>query len=173
MTFKSKFFRKMRYIGSYKNFRHYRGHGIHSPFVYNFVRNVIMQTRVNGSDTRIYDAMRNQRLTPKASAQLQNLYSYLDFKGYMIVSGVSDVENYNAQTLYIVTDGQREDKLGRIIEGVRKVNGYVVVLYPRHTLARMRFLERLRNGKEFLSIDNRRYLLLFFSDKLPRQHYKL
>ena len=37
--------------------RHWRGHGVHSPFMYGIVRNVFMKNRITGSDRALYQAL--------------------------------------------------------------------------------------------------------------------
>ena len=169
----TRFSRSIRHLATYKNIRHYRGHGIHSPFVYNLVRNVVMEHRVISDDKKIYDAMLEQKLPSKASAQLQNLYNYLSYKDNSIIHAGNLPDTYDPDILYFISADTREQAMETVISGVRSVKGTVVVLYPRQSRSRMRFLNTLMSDQDFLSVDNRRFLILFFSNKLPRQHYKL
>ena len=73
-------------VGSVRaaNVRHYRGHGVHSPFVYSLVRQVFMRRRVEGEDTALYTELILRNVSRRRATQLQNLYSHCGYENYLI-----------------------------------------------------------------------------------------
>ena len=59
---KQRIFRGYFRLGAHIHVRHWRGHGIHSPFMYGIVRNVFMKSKITGPDTRLYDELRRERI---------------------------------------------------------------------------------------------------------------
>ena len=64
---KQRIFRGYFRLGAHIHVRHWRGHGIHSPFMYGIVRNVFMKSKITGPDTRLYDELRRERIGRKPS----------------------------------------------------------------------------------------------------------
>lgn len=172
MSIKNKLFRMILSIGMLPRVKHYRGHGIHSPFTYSLVRNVLMKRSVIGDDYSVFYAMRGVGLTRKASRQLQNLYQYLGFAKFELEDNTPVTEG-KEQTLYFLNASLPTEQLRQSLDAVRAVGGAAVVIYPRYTRDRGRFCSDYCSQKEFLSVDNRRFLLFLFNNKYPKQHYKL
>ena len=59
--------------------RHFRGHGVYSPFVYQIVRKVFMQKRFLGEERALYDRLIALGLSHRRAMQLQNLAVHLGY----------------------------------------------------------------------------------------------
>ena len=51
--------------------RHFRGHGVHSPFVYGLVREAFMFHRLRDGEHCLYDALRRVGIFHRRAVQLQ------------------------------------------------------------------------------------------------------
>lgn len=65
---------------------HWRGHGIHSPFMYGIVRNVFMKSRVVGPDRRLYEVLRRDGIEQKQAVKIQNLYTHCRMNGFQTIA---------------------------------------------------------------------------------------
>ena len=57
--------------------RHFRGHGVHSPFAYGLVRNIYMKRRHLPAKGSVYSALRKHGGTVRQASLIQALYDYL------------------------------------------------------------------------------------------------
>ena len=87
---KRQLFRGYFRIGAVIHVRHWRGHGIHSPFMYGIVRNVFMKSRITGRDRTLYNALIRHRIGRKNGILLQNLYTHCKMERFVLV-GAMDV----------------------------------------------------------------------------------
>ena len=53
--------------------RYFRGHGVHSPFVYDIVRSVFMRDDLLPGRRDLYDALLTAGVSRRRAVQLQNL----------------------------------------------------------------------------------------------------
>lgn len=53
--------------------RYFRGHGVHSPFVYDLVRHVFMRAELLPGDRSLYEALLAVGIAERRAVQLQNL----------------------------------------------------------------------------------------------------
>ena len=173
INIKTPFFRAALYLGAMTHLRHFRGHGIHSPYAYNLVRNTIYKRRIVGHSRELYDAMRALKMPHRASMQIQNIMHYLRCTSFCMVGTASEIKNYDSETLYLTDPYISTDALMKVMHGVRRAEGSMVVVFPRTDGHRHSVCRRLSATEEFLTIDNRRFTLWQFSHKLPKQHYKL
>ena len=62
--------------------RFFRGHGVHSPFVYAIVRQVFMKTELAEGDRSLYAALRERDVNERRSVQLQNLFIHCGYNRF-------------------------------------------------------------------------------------------
>ncbi|GHV00432.1 hypothetical protein FACS1894159_06140 [Bacteroidia bacterium] len=170
---KTRIFRAVLYLGAMTHLRHFRGHGIHSPYAYNLVRNTIYKRHVVGSDHSLFEAMRSMKMPRRSSVQIQNIMHHLHCTSWRIVSGVGDMAGLGAETLVLTHPDIDKEGLLKVFRCVKQGGGSMIVIFPRSNSYRHAICRRLCRKGEFMSIDNRRFTLMQFSPKLPRQHYKL
>lgn len=160
------------YGKSLTHVKHYRGFGVHSPFVYGLIRNVLMSRQITGNDTGLYDQLRNRSISDRRARQLQNLYSFCSYKSYVIADADNDV-SLDPQTLCLVTKLYPQDKTISLMQSAEATGSTLCLLDPTFSRTRNRMCKQMIKEHRHTSIDNRGFLLLFFHDKLPKQHFKL
>ena len=145
--------------------KHHKGHGVHSPFVYGFVLKVIMaKTLCDESGTALYDSLIAVGMAEKRARELHNTLCYIEGQGYSI----NEVEG----SLSILLADYPIEKLHEAYE-VAKQNGLtLVVCQPYLNRERQSEVRALIDKHRSTTIDNRAYIL-FFNNRLPKQHYRL
>ena len=152
---KQRLFRGYFRIGAHIHVRHWRGHGIHSPFMYGIVRNVFMKSRITGGDTALYEALRGERIGKKNAVKLQNLYTHCRMDGY---------------TLVLLPDVTMETVVATAREAAAR-RGCLVLLSPHRSARCRRLARQIREHYPCVSVDRRLMMIYFFNPKLQPQHY--
>ncbi len=145
--------------------RYFRGHGVHSPFVYAIVRQVFMKHELSGKEHALYDTLRRCDVNERRAVQLQNLYTHCKYKSFGL-NRASGIE------LGIATPEATVEELTALAAEARRCGTTLCILDPYADKARRECCQRLILAHPSTSIDNRAYLLLFNGD-LPKQHFKL
>ena len=160
-------------VGSVRaaNVRHYRGHGVHSPFVYSLVRQVFMRRRVEGEDTALYTELISRHVSRRRATQLQNLYSHCGYENYLFADPY--VEKLDGVEMCVIPRECSADELNRLTDEAQRTQTTLCILAPRDEKARNRQCRRLVSEHRGTSVDNRGYLLLFNVEGLPKQHFSL
>ena len=154
----------LKHLGGYlRRARYFRGHGVHSPYVYSIVRQVFMQKRLRDGDHSLYEALRKLGINERRSTQLQNLLHHCDYASWAID------ELRDADMLLASLDNDRLEEFARYAEQQGKT---LVVMYPYNNKERWEACHRLIEAHPSTSVDNRAYLILF-NNHLPRQRYRL
>lgn len=151
--------------------RYWRGHGVHSPFVYNMVRKVFMARTVVGADTSIADMLVKAKATSKHTAvQIQNL---CDYCGYSSAKIFESNEEINCDL--IIFDKATGEQT--ITEGLKKLNPIehkaAIILAPHSSKARHKICSTIIEQHSGISIDKFSMLILLFDDTYQKQHYKI
>lgn len=147
--------------------RYFRGHGVHSPFVYAIVRHVFMARRLLGDETSLHDALLHRGISRRRAVELQNLCTHCGYRSFAFDDDETSCE------LRLLTAGL--DPL-RTCEQVRQAAGMgttVVLLAPYASRERAALCAGLIERHDCTSVDNRGYLLLFSDRHLPKQHYRI
>lgn len=150
INIKNRCLRLVLLTASMLRIRHYRGHGIHSPFAYSLVRQVFMKRRIKGNDRQIYNQLRGARVGRYWAMQLQNLHNHCRNHKIEFITASQPLNDIPAN------------------EGT-----IVCILSPRYNRSRYRRCKELIDRHNGMSIDNRGYILLINDQKLPKQHFKL
>ena len=173
INIKSRIFRIVLTAGAYLRIRHFRGRGIHSPFVYYLVRKSLMKWRVTGGNTELYKKLTELHLHRRMAMQLQNVHEYCHLSEFEIITEYREGIMYDPHKFYLTHPKLNIDELCLAVKEIEDVKGSVAVLYPRYNKARFIYCKRMFKRGEFLSIDNKRYILFFFNGRVPKQHYRL
>ena len=147
--------------------RHFRGHGVHSPFVYSLVRKVFMHKGLLSDENRsLYDAIVALGTPTRLATELQNILTYCDYHTFSIDSA-DCVAEFNILTEYYPT-AELKGALSRAAER----GTTLVVMFPYLYRERTDVCQSLIDLHTSTSVDNGGYIL-FFNNYLPKQHYRL
>ena len=153
------------------NVRHYRGHGVHSPFVYALVRKVFMRRGVEGADQALYADLMQRRVSRRRATQLQNLYTHCGYANYLFAD--EQTSALDGVELCIIPREYQIEQLERLTAEAHRTHTTLCILAPRDERYRSRQCRRLVSEHNGTSVDNRGYLLLFNVEGLPKQHFSL
>lgn len=143
---------------------YFRGHGVHSPFVYAIVREVFMRKELMEGDRTIYDTLLDRGVSRRRAVQLQNLAIHCGFADFGYDEPRGDLWILSEQ----VPDGMLLEWVARAAEQRRTV----VVLNPYANRERMALCMGIVLRHRSTTVDNRAYLLVF-NNHLPKQHFRI
>ena len=145
--------------------KHRKGHGVHSPFVYGFVRKALMtKTLCEGSGTALYDILIAVGLKEKRARELHNLLAYIEGQSYSI--------NEVGGDLSILMADYPAEQLREAYEEAKREGVTLAISLPYLNRERQSEVKALVAQHGSTVIDNRAYIL-FFNNRLPKQHYRL
>ncbi len=158
--------RRLQMLGNrISRIKHRKGHGVHSPFVYGFVRRVIMtKTLCEGTGTELYDELIALGVTEKRARELHNTLYYIDGQSYSI----NDVQC----DLSILLENYPTERLREAYEVAKTEGVTLAICQPYLNRERQNEVKALIGKHRSTTIDNRAYIL-FFNNHLPKQHYRL
>ncbi|MCH5334804.1 MAG: hypothetical protein J1D86_03235 [Alistipes sp.] len=149
--------------------RHFRGHGVHSPFVYTIVRQVFMRPGFLTDDiyytTIVYGALLEQRIPRKRALQLVNLCVHC---GYREISYLRPC----AADLMVVPQSVEPEAFGEYVTTARQCGATLAIMAPYMNRERECACREIIASHAGTSVDNRGYLLIF-NNHLPKQHFTL
>ncbi len=142
---------------------HFRGRGIHSPFIYAVVRNVFLSRKLHLAATPIFEQLSAINLNSRTAIELANFAHHCGASNVAI-----DCSDDSAEM--IICSPQCSDQIIRAIAESATTNGTPIVIlapYKRKALC-----DTLLKGHCSTSIDRFKYLA-FLNNHLPKQHFKL
>ncbi len=173
MTVSLKFTLLKSYILLRNCFRmnHWRGHGIHSPFMYRLVREVIVRENPRKTGRPLPESIAARLLSERDAAFLRNLYGYLDYPR-CIVAGEETPEN---RTLCIASADVSPEAIGQLIGRIRNDHDEccVAVLGINKSYDKYRLCKKLIREENCVSVDLYRTCLFIYDARLRKQHYRL
>ena len=96
--------------------RYFRGHGVHSPFVYDIVRSVFMRDDLLPGRRDLYEALLTAGVSRRRAVQLQNLMIHCGYTTFGL--NRADAEAGHTVALMSPYDGcERQALCGQIIAG--------------------------------------------------------
>lgn len=144
--------------------RYFRGHGVHSPFVYAIVRRVFMRDGLLPGDRKVYDALLAAGVPVRRAVQLQNLFIYCGYEAFGLNRADTD--------FCIVTCDFPETETWELVRLAAQTGCTLVLMSPYAGNGRQALCRRIVAGHRGTSVDNRGYLLVF-NNGLPKQHYRI
>ena len=145
--------------------RHFRGHGVHSPFVYALVRETFMKRGLRTAEHGLYDALRQVGVAERSAVQLQNLFSHCGYRPF----GLNCAERVD---MNVLTRDFPADRLAEMQRLAGEKGMTLCVMNPYDDALRCESCRQLVERHVSTSVDNRGYLLLF-NNYLPKQHFRL
>lgn len=169
---KSRIARAAVYSRTLAHVKHYRGAGVHSPFVYGVIRNAMMKTSPEGNQV-LFDELRRRGFSKRRAAQLQNLYTFQNYTSAPFAEESGKLPQLDAGTLCFVMPSLPEKETLELVEKAEGTGCTLCLISPYGSRSRNRIAQKLVASHRSTSVDNRGFLLLFFNDRLPKQHFKL
>lgn len=154
------------YLPSYiRRARYFRGHGVHSPFVYNIVRKVFMQSKLYTADNALYDELMDKGVAKRRSVQLANLAEHCGYDNWSI-------DSMEDKKMIIATLDIRHTELEQYAEYARQRGATLCIITPYNNRERWEVCRRIIDAHPSTTVDNRAYLLIF-NNHLPKQRFRL
>ncbi len=150
--------------GARLRFRHYRGHGVHSPFAYGVARQVCMGRKVPADDA-LLDRLLTEGIGRRQAVFIRQLFYHLG-AAECSLDGVA-IFRESAQaggTMRLLTHSAGT--------ALPETDETVVLLSPRSDLIRRRECRRSIECHGGLSMDCRGVIVLFGRTGLHKQHLK-
>ena len=158
--------RRLQLLGNrLSRIKHRKGHGVHSPFVYGFVRRVLMtKTLCEESNLTLYNDLLAKGVAEKRARELHNTLCYIEGQSYSINEVECD--------LSILLADYPTVQLREAYEEAKREGVALVVGQPYLNRERQNEVLALQEEHCSTTIDNRAYII-FFNNHLPKQHYRL
>lgn len=149
--------------------RYFRGHGVHSPFVYSIVRQVFMRSALISDKHSLHDALLECGVPKKRAVQLQNLMTHC---GYATFGIDCDPDAACRCDMMIATAAVPAGRLGAMARRAAADGVTLCIVSPWSDRQRDEACRAIVAGHGCTSVDNRGYLLLF-NNYLPKQTFRL
>lgn len=144
--------------------RYYRGHGVHSPFVYSIVRDVFMFKKLRASETSFYHQLLEEGVNKLRANELHNLCVHCQYKSLAINSSDADF-------CLLTSELSPQDTL-RIVDEASRSGATIALVSPYANMERRVICMDIIEQHSSTTVDNRGYLLVFNND-LPKQHFRI
>ena len=149
--------------------RYFRGHGVHSPFVYSIVRKVFMRSDFISGDTfyteRVCNALLEWEVPYRRAVQLTNLCAHCDYRNLSVGSA-------SAADFIVAPAAVATAELSEYVRVARECGGTLAIMAPYMNSERERACREIIAAHTCTTVDNRGYLLVF-NNHLPKQHFQL
>ena len=144
--------------------RYFRGHGVHSPFVYDIVRRVFMCEELLPGDRTLYEALCAAGISRCRAMQLQNLAIHCGYTTF-------GLNRADMELCVVMPDLPRIDTLA-LVRAAAEAGHTVVVMSPYNGRVRQALCRQIVSEHCSTTVDNRGYLLIF-NNHLPKQHFRI
>lgn len=144
--------------------RYFRGHGVHSPFVYDIVRRVFMRDELLPGDRSLFEALLDAGVCRRRAVQLQNLRIHCGYRTF-------GLNRADAELCIATRDLPRIETLA-LVRAAAEAGHTVAVMAPYDGQLRQALCEQIVAQHRSTTVDNRGYLLIF-NNHLPKQHFRI
>lgn len=144
--------------------RYFRGHGVHSPYVYTIVRRVFMSRELLPGDRELYRSLLAGGVAPRRAVELQNLAIHCGYGSFGL--------NCAGAELCVVLPGVPHAEVLGVVRAAIEAGRTVAVISPYEGRERQDLCRRIVAEHRSTTVDNRGYLLIF-NNHLPKQHFRI
>ena len=144
--------------------RYFRGHGVHSPFVYDIVRSVFMRDDLLPGRRDLYEALLTAGVSRRRAVQLQNLMIHCGYTTF-------GLNRADAEFCIATRSLSRTETLALVGDAAAAGNT-VAVMSPYDGRERRAMCLQIVAAHRSTTVDNRGYLLVF-NNHLPKQHFRI
>lgn len=169
VNIKNRLYRGLNAFKRIKRIRYWRGHGVHSPYVYAIVREVFMCRKLKSEQRDLYDRLIALGTSKRCACELQNLMGHCHYSTFGIDCDIEQMEGYD---MVFASLQCNNDTLQAMAHKATELRMTLCILAPAHNHSRHACCKTLINNHRCTSIDNRDYLLLF-NNHLPKQEFEL
>lgn len=156
----------LKHLGSnIRRWRYFRGHGVHSPYVYAIVRQVFMCRKLKTANSDLYAALLEREVVVRRAIELQNLVEHCHYTTWC-------VDELRATDLIVATLQTTYEHLESYAEYARSEGKTLCIIAPYNNAKRWSVAERIIAEHPSTTVDNRGYLLVF-NNHLPKQDFRL
>lgn len=152
-----------------KRARYFRGHGVHSPYVYALVRQVFMRSSFIGAGRELYNDLIERGVAERRAVQLQNVMEHCRYATFRIDCPPQQIAECD---MVIATVATAATDLAAMADKAREVGATLCILSPALDRERDMACREIVQAHPSTSVDNRGYLLLF-NNHLPKQKFRL
>lgn len=143
--------------------RHFRGHGVHSPYIYNIVRRVFMRkSPIEGANHDLYDQLK-ESVGVRIAIDLQNLASVCGYTNYRL-----NPETTEPECDLVILQSLQLTKIEQSIES----GATIAIIYDSVDKELERWEREMWLNHRSTIVKRRRYLLIF-NNHLPKQRFVL
>ena len=154
------------YLPSYlSRARYFRGHGVHSPYIYDIVRKVFMQGKLYTPTNELYPALMAKGVAKRRSVQLANLAEHCGYNSWSI-------DKMEESQMIVTTLDTAAAELARYAEYAHKRSATLCIINPYNNRERWEACLGIIDAHPSTTVDNRAYLLIF-NNHLPKQRFRL
>ena len=146
--------------------RYFRGHGVHSPFVYNVVRQVFMRSTLAVEEDAFFGEMIAARVPRKRAVQLRNLAAHCSYERVGMDCECAGLD------FVVLTANTPSADLVQIAEQAKQSGTNLAIVAPYASRERNEACKAIVAAHRSTTVDNRGYMLVF-NNHLPKQHFKL
>lgn len=144
--------------------RFFRGHGVHSPFVYDVVRHVFMRDTLLPGDRALFRELLAAGVPERRAVQLQNLAIHCGYATFGL--NRADAE------FCVATCGLPRPATLALVRAAAEAGHTMALMSPYDGCERQALCGQIIAGHASTTVDNRGYLLIF-NNHLPKQHFRI
>ncbi len=142
--------------------RYFRGHGVHSPFVYAIVRYVFMGGKQATTENQQLKQLIGSSVKKRVALELTSLAKHCGFDSLSI-------DSFNGESMIVCSEECSDKAINNFAEKAANSGTAIVILAPYR---RRELCNSLLKSNCSTSIDRFNYLI-FLNNYLPKQHFKL
>lgn len=145
--------------------RYFRGHGVHSPYVYSIVRQVFMSSKLSGERHDFHDALLGYDVPKRRAIELQNLLCHCNYSTW-------SVDELVECDLLVASMATTYEHLEQYAQYAREHGITLCIIRPYNNANRWGVCSQIIEQHPSTTVDNRGYLLIF-NNHLPKQRFRL